>query len=232
MFVPHNGHGPGVAGTALLPCNFVLLFSAGLGYVPILVETRLLFVDSDGSTASMLAEALGDRGHVTHATNAATARRWVAQSPNRWTGLISEVALPDGDGLDVLAFARTVGCTAPSLVLTTAHDPATINRAYELGARYLIKPAADSQILSFALGLSRHAHGTSSRTQRWTRRYSLTNTEAAILVAVAGGASRDDVLAQRHIAVGTFKKHVQNLLRKTSDHSLLAAAARFLRDDP
>lgn len=146
-----------------------------------------------------------------------------------WAGLLVDARMPDGNGLDVLAEAREMGCEAPALVLTALHDPVTINRAFELRARYLVKPADPLAILSFF----REAAGASSAPESgigWAERYALTQTEMAVLKAAAEGLARDQLAFERGIATTTLKKHVHNLLRKTGDASLLAAAARFLRD--
>jgi DNA-binding NarL/FixJ family response regulator len=66
--------------------------------------------------------------------------------------------------------------------------------------------------------------------QQWGERYDLTETEIAILRAAAEGSEREQLAFERGIATTTLKKHVHNLLRKTGDASLLAAAARLLRE--
>lgn len=145
-----------------------------------------------------------------------------------WAGFVIDVMLPDGNGLDVLALARARGAVAPALVLTALHDAATINRAFELDGRYLVKPADPLRILAF-FGKAAHRPTTEQLAREWGERYDLTETEVAILVAGAEGSERDQVAFERGIATTTLKKHVHNLLRKTGDPSLLAAAARMLR---
>jgi DNA-binding NarL/FixJ family response regulator len=145
-----------------------------------------------------------------------------------WSALFIDIMLPDGSGLDVLERARSMGVDRPALVLTARYTPNDINRAFDLGARYLVKPFDSERIMSFAReAISGNTVEDAARIWAW--RYALTKTEASILIAAADGRSRDELLAERGVARGTFKKHVQNLLKKTGDPSLVAAVARMLR---
>lgn len=146
-----------------------------------------------------------------------------------WAGFLIDVVMPDGNGLDVLAWARAHGHDAPALVLTAMHDAATINRTFELRARYLVKPADALGILRF-LSDAAHDPRKDRFTREWGHRYGLTETEISILSSAIEGSERDQLAFERGVSTTTLKKHVNNLLRKTGDESLLAAAARLLRE--
>jgi DNA-binding NarL/FixJ family response regulator len=146
-----------------------------------------------------------------------------------WSALFIDIMLPDGSGLDVLERARSMGVDRPALVLTARYTPSDINRAFDLGARYLVKPFDSERILSFARDATSE-NTVEDAARVWGWRYALTKTEASILIAAADGRTHDELLADRGIARGTLKKHVQNLLKKTGDPSLLAAVARMLRE--
>ena len=146
-----------------------------------------------------------------------------------WAGFLIDVLLPDGNGLDLLAYAREQGHEAPALVLTAMHDAATINRTYELRGRYLVKPADALGILRF-LNDAAHDPRKERFVREWARRYELTETEISILNSAIEGSERDQLAFERGVSTTTLKKHVNNLLRKTGDVSLLALAARLLRD--
>jgi DNA-binding NarL/FixJ family response regulator len=148
---------------------------------------------------------------------------------DEWAGFLIDVLLPDGNGLDVLAYAREQGHEAPALVLTATHDAATINRTYELRARYLVKPADPLGILRF-LSDAAHDPRKDRFVREWAGRYELTETEISILRSAIEGSERDQLAFERGVSTTTLKKHVNNLLRKTGDASLLAVAARLLRE--
>ena len=148
---------------------------------------------------------------------------------DEWAGFLIDVLMPDGNGLDVLAYAREQGHEGPALVLTAMHDAATINRTYELRGRYLVKPADSLGILRF-LSDAAHDPRQDRFVREWARRYELTETELTILRSATEGSERDQLAFERGVSTTTLKKHVNNLLRKTGDASLLAAAARLLRE--
>lgn len=148
---------------------------------------------------------------------------------DEWAGFLIDVVMPDGNGLDVLAYARERGHEGPALVLTAMHDADTINRTYELRGRYLVKPCDPLGIMRF---LTDAAHDPRQElfVRDWAQRYELTETEISILRSASEGSERDQVAFERGVSSTTLKKHVNNLLRKTGDASLLALAARMLRD--
>ncbi|HEY1956871.1 MAG TPA: response regulator transcription factor [Polyangiaceae bacterium] len=192
------------------------------------MAARFLLVEDHEPLAQTLASAARCVGTVNIAPTVARGMEYVLET-SEWAGFVIDVMMPDGNGLDVLAFARERGVVAPALVLTALHDAATINRAYELEGRYLVKPADPLRILQFFSSAARQPT-TEQLAREWGDRYALTETEIAVLVAAAEGSPRDQVAFERGIATTTLKTHVHNLLRKTGDGSLLAAAARLLRD--
>jgi DNA-binding NarL/FixJ family response regulator len=187
-----------------------------------------LVVDDHEPFRKALARALQPYGTVAHARTAAEGKTLVESVA--WSALFIDVTLPDGNGLDVLAHAREHGCMAPALVLTVSHDPDTINRAFDYGARFLVKPGEWSHVDAFVRGAISGAERLNEVAAVWIESYHLSASEAAILVATARGATREEVIDERDIAVATFKRHVANLLAKTKDPSLLHAAVRLLRD--
>lgn len=147
-----------------------------------------------------------------------------------WTALFIDVTLPDGNGLDVLGYARAHGCTSPALVLTASHDPATINRAFDARARFLVKPGDWSHIEGFVRAALSAEERIAEVAEAWAAAYALSPSECAILVATASGSTRDEVADDQDIAMATFKKHVNGILTKTGEPSLMHAAARLLRE--
>jgi len=191
---------------------------------------RFLVVEDHAPLAEALASAAACLGLIHVAKTVASGVALLAERRD-WAAFVVDVVLPDGNGLDVLAEARDMDLDAPALVLTALHDPATINRACALRSRFLVKPADPLSILSFlSEATTRIAGNAGVDAREWGRRYGLTQTELAILAAAATGSPRDQVAFERGISTRTMKKHVNNLLRKTGDESLLAAVARLLRD--
>ena len=98
----------------------------------------ILVVDDDAAIRTVVAEALRREGHRVHAV-ATLAECGSALAEARPDVLVSDVVLPDGDGLDHLA---ALGPDAPpAIVLSARNTLTTAVRATEAGAfEYLPKP--------------------------------------------------------------------------------------------
>jgi DNA-binding NarL/FixJ family response regulator len=189
---------------------------------------RFLLLEDYAPLAATLERVLKDLGEVQRAATATEAGQALRASRD-WSAFFVDVLLPDGNGLDVLALARDLGYRGPAMVFSAIHEPEAINRAFDLGARYLVKPSELDVILSFARDASEH-RPVVRLAQTWAETYDLTAAETAILVDFASGVTRDQLIRDRGIARRTFQKHVQNLLRKTGDKSLMAASMRLLQE--
>lgn len=205
-----------------------LLRSGGHSRHPWVVPHFLVLEDYP-PLAATLERVLGEVGDVHQATTAMEATR-LLRLRRDWSALFVDVLLPDGNGLDVLALARDLGNRSPAVVFSAVHEPAAINRAFDLGARYLVKPSQLEVILSFARDASERRPIT-RWAQTWAEVYDLTVAEMTILAEYAGGMTREQLLQERGISRRTLQKHVQNLLRKTGDRSLMAASMRLLQEN-
>lgn len=155
-------------------------------------------------------------------------RKW------RYDSMILDVALPDGIGLDLVPYARSLWPAIWVLVLTGSHDHSVITRIHELGVRYLLKPFHPAQ-------LKVHADETETRRaasdrrmnivlDRWTRGHDLTSSEAELLALGAHGVPRDQFSIIRGVQPDTIRKQIQSLLQKTGDTTFEAAVNTLLRE--
>jgi DNA-binding NarL/FixJ family response regulator len=150
--------------------------------------------------------------------------------------LVLELALPDGSGHDVLEPARRGGGRTPALVVAEGIDDGAINRAFDLAARVVCKPISAARIEAFVQEVSGSERRASARALRnhvvirWKERYDLTPSEVALLHDAVEGSTRDELAQSWRISLHTVKKHVQNMIQKTGDPSLLAAVQRALRE--
>jgi DNA-binding NarL/FixJ family response regulator len=206
-----------------------------------MAERSLLLIEDDKGLSHRIAKLLRPFGAVHIVATAADARR--ALSAQSWSALFVDVGLPDGSGLDVLAYARAANNDVPALVVTGWGDSKTANRAFELGAAFLRKPFEAAQLVAFLEGLADSARTSigaalppslallERTADAWRVRYGLTHTEHAILrAALVEGESHLQIEARLGIAQNTMKVHVRNLLAKTGDPDLSAAVQRALRE--
>ena len=102
--------------------------------------SRVLVVDDDAAIRTVVAQALRRAGHevVTADSLAAADRALAAAAPDV---LITDVVLPDGDGLDHLATVAQRWPDLPAIVFSARNTLTTAVRATEAGAyEYLPKP--------------------------------------------------------------------------------------------
>ena len=100
----------------------------------------VLVADDDRSIRTVLSRALGRLGYSVRATgNAATLWRWASDGEGDL--VITDVVMPDGDGLELLPKLRGARPELPVIVMSARNTLMTAIRANERGAyEYLPKP--------------------------------------------------------------------------------------------
>jgi two-component system, NtrC family, nitrogen regulation response regulator GlnG len=100
----------------------------------------ILLADDDAGIRTVLTEALSRRGHEVRATaNAATLWQWVTDGDGDL--VITDVVMPDGNGLDLLPRLRRARPKLPVIVMSAQSTLLTAVRAAQGGAyEYLPKP--------------------------------------------------------------------------------------------
>ncbi|MFN7942565.1 MAG: sigma-54 dependent transcriptional regulator [Thermoanaerobaculia bacterium] len=104
------------------------------------MSARLLVVEDRESLRRLFERALGEEGYEVEATaDVAAARALLAA--RRFDLVLTDLMLPDGSGLDVLAATRALAPPPPVVVLTAFGTVATAVEAMKLGAvDFLEKP--------------------------------------------------------------------------------------------
>jgi DNA-binding NarL/FixJ family response regulator len=191
------------------------------------VQGAVLIVEDHASLAHRLCELASMcrlRGVI--AGCASDARRLIASA---WRAVIVDHHLPDGSGLDVLDFGRA-SYTGPALVLTGHDSPKVANRAYDLGASYVVKPMRAERITRFLSGaVDSERDDLDGKLEAWQSEYALSVAELNGLELAADGKTHDQIAFELHVSGETVKSHVKSLLRKTHDRSLTHAALRLAR---
>jgi DNA-binding NarL/FixJ family response regulator len=201
----------------------------GLGGPP----TRLLVVEGEmryGRGLLWTIERYG--GAATLVRTANDACRQLATEAS-WKGLMVDVPLPDGSGLDILGQARAKATHLPALIITALHDNYIAHAAFQLGAVYLVKPIDDVHVKSFVHRASQmgsnHSH-LDDVIGVWRGQYGLSRAEASILTMAAEGYNREAIALKRQCTRLTLKAQIHNIVQKTGDDSLHSAVERALRE--
>ena len=100
----------------------------------------ILIADDDGAIRTVLEQALGRAGYEVRATaNAATLWRWIGDGQGDL--VITDVVMPDENGLDLLPRIRKMSPEIPIIVMSAQSTIMTAIKAAERGAyEYLPKP--------------------------------------------------------------------------------------------
>lgn len=193
---------------------------------------QFLVVEDDVAVGRLLARLLGAHGETLHAGSVGEALALLGDGRSIH-GLIIDVGLPDGSGLEVAARARELQRDVAILIISGSVDGRLLRETQATGAQYLLKPVDAKQLDVFA-AKTRALHASLAQRidealRSWEATYRLTPTEIAILRLSIGGRTLSDIAQARGVAYNTVRKQVQQLMAKTGDTSLAFATNRFMR---
>jgi DNA-binding NarL/FixJ family response regulator len=158
--------------------------------------------------------------------------------------LLLDLRMPRRDGIATLQALRQSGNHVPVLVLTTFDDDELALEALRAGARgYLLKDVTLDQLVgairTIAAGGTLLQPALTDRLLRAVaehpvdvggidRPQTLTDRELDILRLVAAGYSNREIASALHLATGTVKNHVSNVLHKLGVRDRTRAVLRAL----
>ena len=205
--------------------------------------TRILLVEDHVSFRQALAfmferepefEVVGEAGSV------AEVRELPAASLRGAEVAVVDLALPDGDGLELIETFSSAEPPIMTLVLSASLEPGRFARAVEAGAAGVlhkstpIKEIVDAvrrlkageellspaEILEMLRLVSRERQENQEAAQAIER---LTSREREILGALAEGLESREIAEKMNITVETERTHMVNILHKLGVHSRLQA---------
>jgi DNA-binding NarL/FixJ family response regulator len=197
------------------------------------VVRRYLVVEDDAAFARTVARQLRHHGRVSIAYTAAEAVEMLGREPG-YCGLVLDVSLPDGSGLDLLRDIRESGDDTPALVLTSLDGLDVIATAQRHSATFLRKPAHADNLRAFVEQTRSHERIVKDRLRATVamlaRRHGLTRGQEHFLLAAASGVVRRDLAEALGIGESTVKAHVARVLRHTGTRTLTEAVALVHRE--
>jgi DNA-binding NarL/FixJ family response regulator len=202
---------------------------------------RLLLVEDHASFRQTLAlvfdqqpdfEVVGQAGSLDEA-------RRLMRGREADMGVI-DLALPDGEGVELIEEFREANPGFAALVLTASLDRATHARAIEAGAAGVLHKSADvdeimdatrrlaageTLISSDELVEMLRLAGQTREEEREARESieQLTRREIQVLEALAEGLTNKEIAERLHMSVDTERTHMMNILNKLGVHSRLQA---------
>lgn len=177
---------------------------------------------------------------VGQAGSLAEAREFLNGSKKATDVAVCDLALPDGDGFDLIEDLASDKEGVTTLVLSASLEPARFARAVEAGASGVLHKAAPISDIVEAVKRLRAGEALLSPNEviemlRMVGRKRqeeleaqkaidrLTRREKEVLRALAEGLDSKDIAERLHITVETERTHMVNILSKLGVHSRLQA---------
>lgn len=148
-----------------------------------------------------------------------------------WIGVIIDVGLPDGCGLELARTLLALVPGLPVLVITGADTRAAANAAVEAGAQFAFKPLTRKTLQAFvgdALA-SRRRGRLDAVLARLRRARDLGDRETELVELAVYGVSRADLAARLCVTENTVKSQVRSVLVKCDAATLDELVQRVLR---
>ncbi len=206
-------------------------------------QTRILLVEDHASFRQALAfmfEREEEFAVVGQAGSLAEAREFLNGSADATDVAVCDLALPDGDGFDLIEEIVAGGGKITTLVLSASLEPARFARAVEAGASGVLHKAAaigdivdavrrlrageallsPGEIIEMLRLVSRERQRELEAQKSIDR---LTRREREVLQGLAEGLDSKDIADKLHITVETERTHMVNILNKLNVHSRLQA---------
>lgn len=179
-------------------------------------------IDDDEDVRRALAFLLGTAGLAVRVYE--TAPAFLASFKNAPQSLVlSDVRMPEMDGLELLRRLREKGCTCPVIIMTGHADVAMAVEAMKLGAvDFIEKPFADETLLTAIDGaLRRQQEKVPAANSDFARRLeSLTDREKDVLRGLLAGHPNKTIAYDLGLSPRTVEVHRANLMAKTGVSSL------------
>lgn len=192
---------------------------------------HILYVEDDRILRQALVRCFPDvRFDI--ATTIAEARTRVGRAHSAW---VVDERLPDGSGLELVAWARAEGVQAPTLLVTGADDRALVNRAQLLGVEVAYKPDLHQNVKAF-LGRVREGRRAAPAVllaiDALAEANGLSPRERDLLRTMGRGVPRAALGAELGLSENTIKTLVRRILRKTNANALDELLRAILQDAP
>jgi two-component system response regulator DevR len=189
----------------------------------------VLIIDDHESVRAGIKVALARAGHICvgEAANIAEARAQIAHTNPQV--IVVDLSLPDGNGLEIVTWARSISQRIGIVVLTLNSAKDYLLTVMKSGASaYVEKSAPLAELISAiehsaSSPLSFSAQGISAVMTKDVQANSLTQREAQVLQKLADGLSAADIGLELFITQATVKTHLASIYRKLESKNRIQA---------
>jgi two-component system response regulator FixJ len=188
------------------------------------MDSTVFVVDDDASAQSSLLFLLRAEGLRCRAFGSARAFLEIL-SPDYIGCIVTDIRMPDMDGIGLMERLREIGCRMPVVVITGHGDVPLAVQAMKSGAMdFIEKPFTSGAILTSVRNCLDMSHRIEAReTERASilrRRARLTEREAQVMELLVVGRSNKEIGAALDISHRTVEIYRMNLMSKMHAESL------------
>ncbi len=189
----------------------------------------VLIIDDHESVRAGIKSALSRAGHICvgEASTIAEARAQIAHANPQV--IIVDLSLPDGNGLEIVSWARSISSRIGIVVLTLNSAQDYLLTVMKSGASAFVeKSAALAELISavehsFIAPLSFSAQGISHILKKDHDANALTVREIQVLEKLSDGLSSGDIGLDLFITQATVKTHLASIYRKLDSKNRIQA---------
>lgn len=191
---------------------------------------RVLIVDDHTLIREGIRRIISKEPNIELVGEAASKQEAIAQiSKHKPDVLIIDLNLPDGSGLEVISWARSLSQEIGIVALTISKMPEHAKACMESGASAFIDKSAPINHLitsieeSFLHPLTFHSRQITTNIAVKNIKIGLTNREMEILEKLTTGDTTVEISAKLFITESTTKTHISSIFRKLSANNRVQA---------
>lgn len=190
---------------------------------------RILVIDDHPSVRYGVKQAIESAGMVCCGEAASRAEAFAQIAHKSPDGVILDLNLPDGSGLDIVQWIRKHSKNVAIVILTFSDEESQLIAAMRAGASAFVKKSAPINELIAAIrsALAQpknfNASGIATALENSQSAKLLTPRELAVLSALSLPGTNRELATSLHISEATFKTHLAAIYRKLGVANRLAA---------
>jgi DNA-binding NarL/FixJ family response regulator len=195
---------------------------------------RVLIVEDDPLVSRAIAKVVGRTCEAVVVATAFAARKALHDVPD-WGAFVFDIGLPDGNGLDVLRYARRFHPKTPAICVTGLPDMMLTGRAYDLGAALIEKPLEPRRLERFlreamAEEDARKPDPVETAILDWGLRDDFTEKEVNVLRMTVAGETCLKIADTLTMTIPGVKGHWRRIRQKSGDPTIGSAVNRLLHE--
>ena len=190
---------------------------------------RVLVIDDHAIVRAGICAALERREDFTIFQAASKSEAFAQMAKVNPDVIVVDINLPDGSGLEIVSWARSISQTIAIIVLTlNEHDDFLLASMKAGASSYLNKSAPLLEILaaidhSLVAPLTFSSRETVKTVERKRDKFDLSQRELQILTQLHKAAPVAELASSLFITEATLKTHLSSIYRKLDVHSRLQA---------